>query len=276
MRIMRRAFTLIELLVVIAIIGLLLAVIVPALSSAKEQAYRIICRNNIRQQCMGVILFAEENNGKVPEPGDGYWFWDVSFWCTNQISEASGIDHKVYFCPSNPRKKSDDARYWQYEWVFGWGVPLNAPLSLRDESVLTENQQKNYYRVLSYIYMFDRLNPNGTSRLPQQLQTGEDAVWISKIPDLTNAPSTIMIMDAVISDRNRWNFTDIRTGGAWPAFGIADTTNHLSRRTLVNPAGSNTSREPSGGNVGYADGHCEWRAFNRMDYRLEWGQWFWW
>ncbi len=66
---MRKAFTLIELLVVIAIIALLLAIIVPALSKAKEITHRIICRNNIRQQCLGTIIYSEESDGWVPDPG---------------------------------------------------------------------------------------------------------------------------------------------------------------------------------------------------------------
>ncbi len=272
----KSAFTLIELLVVIAIIALLLAIVMPALSKAKELTYRIICRNNIRQQCLGTILYSEESDGWVPDAGIGNWFWDVSFWSTNEVCDISGIDHKVYYCPSNKTKKSDDARYWQYTWVYSWGVNLRMPQELRDESVLTVSEQRGNYRVMSYIYMFDRFNSNGTSRLPQQLVTGEDTKWISKIPDLKNTPSTIMIMDAVISDRNTWNFTDIRTGGAYPNFGIPDSTNHLSRRTLANSAGGGSSLEPSGANIGFADGHAEWRHFNDMEYRLNWGQWFWW
>jgi len=273
---MKKAFTLIELLVVIAIIALLLSIMLPALNKAKELARRAICRNNVRQQCLGAILYSEEADGRVPDAGGGYWFWDVSFWATNEISDKSGIDHKVYYCPSNKAKKSDDARYWQYSWVFTWGVNLRQRQELRDESVLTVPQQKTNYRVLSYIYMFDRFNANGTSRLPQQLITGEDAKWISRIIDLKNTPSTIMIMDAVISDRNSWNFNDIRSGGAWPNFGIADSTNHLSRRTLTNTSGAPAGIEPSGANMGFADGHAEWRHFDSMAHRLNWGQWFWW
>ena len=61
----KRAFTLIELLVVIAIIALLMAFLIPAMRSAKEQGQRIVCLNNLKQLTLAWITYADQNNDKL-------------------------------------------------------------------------------------------------------------------------------------------------------------------------------------------------------------------
>jgi prepilin-type N-terminal cleavage/methylation domain-containing protein/prepilin-type processing-associated H-X9-DG protein len=70
----RRAFTLIELLVVIAIIAILAALLLPALSSAKQKAWTTSCNSNLHQIGLGMQMFAEDNSEFYPQSGTTiYW-----------------------------------------------------------------------------------------------------------------------------------------------------------------------------------------------------------
>ncbi|MGO9114055.1 MAG: DUF1559 domain-containing protein, partial [Thermoguttaceae bacterium] len=62
----RQAFTLVELLVVIAIIGILIALLLPAIQAARESGRRTQCSNNLRQWALAMLAF-EQDHGGFPE-----------------------------------------------------------------------------------------------------------------------------------------------------------------------------------------------------------------
>jgi prepilin-type N-terminal cleavage/methylation domain-containing protein len=65
-------FTLIELLVVIAIIALLAALLLPALSKARERSRGTVCVSNLKQLALAFTLYADENNGYLP------WYYSAA------------------------------------------------------------------------------------------------------------------------------------------------------------------------------------------------------
>ena len=74
----RTAFTLIELLVVIAIIGLLISILMPALSRARSQARMVICLTRLRTAGQGLVMYANANRdvlvpARLPKIDDNHW-----------------------------------------------------------------------------------------------------------------------------------------------------------------------------------------------------------
>ena len=119
----RKAFTLIELLVVIAIIALLMAILMPALNRAKEQARAVVCRSNLKQVGLGAAMYADAWNNQVPRGDwspttDLAWFGLFLPYLSHQENLSDYRSVKIYRCPSYPDKEQTVCyvvNNWQFE-----------------------------------------------------------------------------------------------------------------------------------------------------------------
>lgn len=112
----RNAFTIVELLVVIGIITVLIAILLPVLNKAREQARMVVCASNERQIYQFMCMYAADNRGTLPIPGDvdspkypnsafqmdGYGLYNYTegtLW--PYISGGPDFRQRLFLCPSD-------------------------------------------------------------------------------------------------------------------------------------------------------------------------------
>lgn len=145
-RIGRKRFTLIELMVVIAILGILISILLPALSIAKEYAKSTSCMNNLRQIAMGYRNYMHDNNGQMPIS----IFWLNDF---KPIYNYVGRQDALFVCPASGNKPEN---IWGWRNIFlRKGDYLMSGGTLRDiefKSLFNHGHGNNPYH-------FDPSNP---------------------------------------------------------------------------------------------------------------------
>ena len=116
----RKAFTLIELLLVIAVIAVLLAILMPALRAARDQAKKTVCTGHIQGLVLAVRMYVDDYEGKTHKsPNNGLWdnAWqhpaiirqygpneELAYWGIAYFPYAK--NKKIFHCPS--MKRGDD------------------------------------------------------------------------------------------------------------------------------------------------------------------------
>jgi len=127
----KRGFTLVELLVVISIIAMLLSILIPSLSRARESARSVVCGSNLRQFGLVFGMYAQNNNDKFMPYR---WYADPSqdtfdyFWMKTLRSYYGKVDD-IRFCPT--ANKKTDMLYgsaktaWEFKFRGVNGIKIN-------------------------------------------------------------------------------------------------------------------------------------------------------
>ena len=226
-------FTLIELLVVIAIIAILAALLLPALSRAKDKAIRTACKNNLKQMNIAFSIYANDNREFLPSGGvKGNWEWDLP-WDPGYTMLNSGILWKTFYDPGTAGRftEQNNKELWEN---FAPGVfhVIDYALTLSDLQNLNPTNINTK--------MIPQPIVNGLLTLPPQSPTDRvlDACATLRTSGMVNA-------DGTAGPGSPWS--DIQGG-----YSVHHTSPHLG--------GGN----PAGANVGFLDTHVEWRKFKQL------------
>ncbi|MHC4244224.1 MAG: type II secretion system protein, partial [Planctomycetota bacterium] len=203
-----KAFTLIELLVVIAIIAVLMAILMPSLRAAKDQARRLHCVNNVKTLALGWFMYQDDNDGELV-PGHtnpGQWVLRPSTGDTVEQKKQAirdgllypyvGDEVDVYACPADQRE-NDPRNYTFRSFSIAGGA--------NGENWNGYTQAKKYTDLrkpaIRYIFV-EEIDPRGFNVGSWQMNPGPKT-WVDPVAMWHNQQSTLGYADGH-AEMHRW------------------------------------------------------------------------
>ncbi len=286
----KRGFTLIELLVVISIIALLIAILLPSLAKAKQDAEAVVCSSNIRQLLIGLQGYVNTNSGMFPL--NGILFPHVAKYPPYTGATASDPQlYELYQTWGNTQS---------YNLRFGALFPYLAGLNNKAMAQTTYQAQS---QLPSFQSQFPSLNPavdkyaaafmcpadTGFRDSPNAVTLqnnwttdkigpeGSGGFWSYSVNSITNSQAevlrTIFGVNKSGVPQTPWSYP-LNSGAINnPQFliFIEESAQHSNfNDEVMDPVGFNTgdaltTRHNGGGNLGFWDGHVQWMSASQYD-----------
>jgi prepilin-type N-terminal cleavage/methylation domain-containing protein/prepilin-type processing-associated H-X9-DG protein len=230
MRYRQRGFTLVELLVVIGIIAVLIALLLPSLSRAREHARRTVCLSNLRQLASAMIMYNNENKGRFPAAGTSQQIDDWIYW-EDEITASVPV-------PRNPNE--------------GKLVPYMGGHFIADTfrcpSDVVEDHKTGAYGTYKYSYTANNWICFRSGAVPpdpkQNLVVSSIRKPWQKILFVDESSETV--------DDGCWNWKVYSAGDQNMISNRHDKRNENARRNVAT-----TITRGGRGNVAFVDGHCD-------------------